>query len=695
MRIINNIFVAKFLVTLTLLLNTTSAFAQNIYSPEDFTGRDTPSTPPPTSPSPRPSPSPNICTVINCLGQHVEKCNLDTNRDGEVNEKDARLVIDYLNTGQNGTPELDVNGDGRTSALDSLLVINYNNSISCPTSPTPTPSTPSTPPPSIPPPVSPSPSPVFTPRPLCEYMAIDVFQTNFDGQESGMDPVAFNKIRSLGTTTQAGSCLNSKLDEALSFCQGTNNIAINNSGDGYLDDCIVEIFMGRALSNTSLPNKAIYLSDYNKRNDQNVDNRRLDKSLMPQNYGFAKSCSTALFNSSRKNYDYSVIQSTGNQCVQGQKLSNNAIVNSISEGKVYFDSNCNSVNYEPQVEESCREDMYYRSSPISLIWETEGDNLLNKTLVQFELDKSKPSHKYCEWKGSSQAPLLVYDPTHSGKINSADQLFGDWTFGGKQIASLSSGNILNSKWDNGFEALSTLDSNKNWSIEGEELNELALWFDENRNGISESGEVKQIKELGVTKLYYKNPTHEPLSKDLVLLLGYERKAGNKVIKGKSIDWYSNTSANPTDLVIVNSLNQNIESNNQHHQNIETNLGKENSDKIISGVWNWKSMIGNDSSKESFGGTLILDMHNDNFEAYSLNERALPKSDKYQMLNEVSLYKMHGRKLSKGSYVLSSIKEENNIETHIQVVKNGLELEGKTTVKNKNGSLTYNWVAERR
>lgn len=84
------------------------------------------------------------------------------------------------------------------------------------------------------------------------------------------------------------------------------------------------------------------------------------------------------------------------------------------------------------------------------------------------------------------AAWLVYDPTASGKVNSALQMFGNvtfWLF-----------------WENGYEALASLDDDRDGRLTGDELRGLALWHDANRNGVCDPGEVKPLASHGITGL---------------------------------------------------------------------------------------------------------------------------------------------------------------------------------------------------
>ena len=87
---------------------------------------------------------------------------------------------------------------------------------------------------------------------------------------------------------------------------------------------------------------------------------------------------------------------------------------------------------------------------------------------------------------SPDAAWLVYDPTASGRITSALQLFGDVTFW----------NV----WRNGYEPLRALDDDGDGELRGRELRHLALWRDVNRNAVSDPGEVRPLSEYGIVAL---------------------------------------------------------------------------------------------------------------------------------------------------------------------------------------------------
>src|SRR5262249_10221570 len=143
------------------------------------------------------------------------------------------------------------------------------------------------------------------------------------------------------------------------------------------------------------------------------------------------------------------------------------------------------------------------------------------TITSFPLQPGKTGRSYL-WKASAKAPLLVYDPSHEGKITSAFQLFGDWTFGGKKVASLDMSSVPSVKWENGYEALQTLDREHDGVLSGAELEPLALWFDTNRDGVSQPGEVKTLAQAGVTKIFVTPDRKDELTGAVHASTGYER-----------------------------------------------------------------------------------------------------------------------------------------------------------------------------
>ena len=113
------------------------------------------------------------------------------------------------------------------------------------------------------------------------------------------------------------------------------------------------------------------------------------------------------------------------------------------------------------------------------------DDLIDRQkTVQFDVDGSG-SERQWSWI-SSDAGWLVHDAKGNGKITSGLQLFGNVTFW--------------CFWDNGYEALSSLDENSDNKLSGKELRRLAIWRDKNQNGVSDPGEVQPLSHYQITEI---------------------------------------------------------------------------------------------------------------------------------------------------------------------------------------------------
>jgi len=119
---------------------------------------------------------------------------------------------------------------------------------------------------------------------------------------------------------------------------------------------------------------------------------------------------------------------------------------------------------------------------------TVGDLIDGTARVPFDADGSG-FRKQWTWI-TPDAAWLVHAPEGSRPITSALQLFGSvtfWLF-----------------WDNGYQALQSLDDNADGELKGKELDDLALWRDSNSNGIAEDSEVKPLASWGIVSLSWKH-----------------------------------------------------------------------------------------------------------------------------------------------------------------------------------------------
>lgn len=107
----------------------------------------------------------------------------------------------------------------------------------------------------------------------------------------------------------------------------------------------------------------------------------------------------------------------------------------------------------------------------------------NQARVRFDLDGR--GQQCWHWLNDNAA-WLVYRQPGAKTISSGRQLFGAITF--------------SMFWDNGYQALATLDDNSDGQLDGDELRGLALWHDANHNGIAEPDEVKPLTDYGIVAL---------------------------------------------------------------------------------------------------------------------------------------------------------------------------------------------------
>jgi hypothetical protein len=103
---------------------------------------------------------------------------------------------------------------------------------------------------------------------------------------------------------------------------------------------------------------------------------------------------------------------------------------------------------------------------------------------------------------------LVLDRNHDGKINDGSELFGTST-------TLADG----SKASNGYAALQEMDTNHDGVIDKKDAAyaDLQVWVDANSDGVTETGELKSLTDLGIASISTQADAN--LSKDNGNLIG--------------------------------------------------------------------------------------------------------------------------------------------------------------------------------
>ena len=380
---------------------------------------------------------------------------------------------------------------------------------------------------------------------------------------------------------------------------------------------------------------------------------------------------------------------------------------------VTFDAACNLTASNEEyfkANKQCLAMWTITASPISLII-GPGDEVDGRVfLTQFPLNPGKTGMWY-QWRASTRAPLLVYDPAHRGAITSAHQLFGEWAFGGKRLAARQQQSItdihpeMSVAWNNGFEALATLDANGDEKISDEELEPLGLWFDENRDGVSQKGEVRTVRQEGVTALFFKPDRQNDRTRSIYVTRGYERAIGGSVVTGLSVDWYGTEGMSRDQLTAtlstLNHMAPNETTQASHLKPADFGaLDPEGMD--IDGLWEWRYLDG------TYGGILgLYGLKDEGIRGFSLIDTTLSDSAKEQLGAEhvAAAIPLRGGVVKGNGSQERAIKftiygaGSAHIESTLTISRDGKRLAGKSTtvsgLKDEQGNdLSYSWTAER-
>lgn len=349
----------------------------------------------------------------------------------------------------------------------------------------------------------------------------------------------------------------------------------------------------------------------------------------------------------------------------------------------------------------------YFGCPVSLVWNKDTELVKSRSVVKFPLNQNRD--EWTVWKGSSAWPLLVYDPEHKGEIRSAEQLFGYWTFGGQAVASLiesatmsDASQVQPRPWRNGYEALATLDADFNGKVDGDELEPLALWFDNNQDAISQPGEVKSLRELGITALFFE-PDRKEANGDIYVSRGFERVVDGQTVVGESVDWISETSPRPFDLVnnltgkSLEEMSFTQEASEKISAEGKPAEGAEQESSRFSGLWKWQI---EDSAPQNGGYLMFAKNPNGGVMGYSLVERLFAVPPQAGVKSSGSVFAIGGvEKLTSGGAPLLSFSLQGagvTVRSEASLSEDGLRLQGHSTVSGveagKPIKLSYKWSA---
>lgn len=158
--------------------------------------------------------------------------------------------------------------------------------------------------------------------------------------------------------------------------------------------------------------------------------------------------------------------------------------------------------------------------------------------VHFDLDKNGFAEKTA-WIGSEDG-FLALDRNGNGRIDNGGELFGDQVM-------LKDGSTSSE----GFEALAELDENGDGVIDknDSEFANLRVWIDANRNGISETDELKTLEELGITSisLDHTNKSETDSSTGTIVSESSTVTFADGSVRDISEHWFKVNSADSEDL----------------------------------------------------------------------------------------------------------------------------------------------------
>jgi hypothetical protein len=346
-------------------------------------------------------------------------------------------------------------------------------------------------------------------------------------------------------------------------------------------------------------------------------------------------------------------------------------------------------------------------SPISLF--AEDDSKLSGRLVNFALDPSKEK-QLVQWFGSEATPLLVWDPTHSGKIVDGSQLFGSFTFG--------------KSWSDGYKALASIDVNGDGELSGGELEPLGVWVDRNQDAVSQDGEVLKVSEFGVLRIFVVSDLEQPdIEKGLIWAKkGYVRKTEDGTEKVlPTVDWFTPSGGASAHLAPLLGervperavggvhFSKEVQEPATIESSSATDLSKSvsnlNSEKEIDF---WYFTLGDEDSKGvNDGGWLALQRGADGkIFATSVVVAPLRSNDSgvghaafSQKMEGVEKVNLNGvRELSFGGRILSGDDSGVELSSKALVSLDGRQMSGETSQrpfgKSSGRSMTYSWRAFR-
>jgi len=374
---------------------------------------------------------------------------------------------------------------------------------------------------------------------------------------------------------------------------------------------------------------------------------------------------------------------------------------------VTLDDSCNIIARDELRSGCLAGEFRWEFSPVSLLWENGHDLESSFTVSEFPLHLKGVKGQSYQWRASSEAPLLVWDPAGERNVRDATQLFGNHTFG--------------KKWKNGYEALETLDTDSDGKLKDKELKSIALWFDADRDGVSDPNEVKGAQEAGVVSVFVTPDRTDPKNGWVHASKGYERVVNGKVETLPSVDWFAKpysglaeaiaTSGSGSESSRASSVSGVSDGSDGQVKGSEPSSQGKGSKadakaaegaRLISGTWLWASNPKVPSREKRVGDGVLsfLDAGKGTFKGMSFLE--VPVESNADKVAKIQLgFPLEGTfegKNPKGeaTYRFVVVDKKTGQETSSQVIlsSDGKTLRGRSKSKTRDGQLEYGWTAIR-
>ncbi|MFU2137234.1 S8 family serine peptidase [Gallibacterium anatis] len=176
-----------------------------------------------------------------------------------------------------------------------------------------------------------------------------------------------------------------------------------------------------------------------------------------------------------------------------------------------------------------------------LVLDLNGDGVrlsrYSENSILFDIDNDGGSLEQTGWFSATDG-VLVRDLNNNGKIDNIAEMFSEY-YGGKAGSQGESGE---KRYMNGFEALRTLDSNKDGIFDSKDndFSKVRVWQDKNQNGITDSGELQTLSALDISQisLSYQHKGGEFFQGNELLAQGNFTRNGKRLVAA-SVNFLAN------------------------------------------------------------------------------------------------------------------------------------------------------------